>query len=141
MWGIKFIIHSLTLLLATGFFYAFAVSVVNDHVGVDEVEESETIEDREEYKYKVTVVYQNIECQDEEERDLVVLYDRQGHVYAGGYVYENEETQQTYYSPVQDVLFQSKMLGLLELHLEEDEECIIYLDYLERTCVAENIVQ
>lgn len=65
------------------------------------------------------------------------FYDRQGNVYAGGYVCEEEETQQTYYPTVQDVLFQSKMLGLLALHLEENEEWIIYLDYLEQTCVAE----
>ena len=89
-----------------------------------------------EEKYNVQFIFENLDYLKDDEKDLIGIYDKFGNIYAGYYIYNIEENHKIGL-PTRNFIIDSKMLGEVEVHVEEGEEVFVYVDYLNRTLDVE----
>ena len=91
-------------------------------------------------KYSVQLVFNNLDNLNADERDMIVIYDQDGNMYDAFYIYNIEEKHE-FVVPVQDFIVNSEMLGKINVHIEEKEGSVIYVDYLNKTLDVETNVK
>ena len=86
--------------------------------------------------YFSQLIFSNLDYLSGDEKDVVGAYDKDGNIYTGFYISKGEKNHR-FIVPVQDFIVSSKMLGMVEVHLEANEEAIVYIDYLNKTISLE----
>ena len=130
MFHIKILILGFLLV----FTLVFASSVKNDYVNGEDKEieyEWDGTDETKEHLYCCQFVFLNLEAL-EEEKDLIVVYNKNGDVYGGGYIHK-DETNFELTIPVEEFYVTTQMLGTIEVHNEENRKTRVYIDYQNKT--------
>jgi len=104
-----------------------------------EITEPSNISQTENQKtYSSKLVFNNLEYLNG--RDVIAIYDNDGNIYSGYYIYPNEDTHEIRV-PVQDFIVSSELLGEVDVHIEENEDAYINIDYLNKTINVEKQIE
>ena len=112
----------------------FTKSVMNDYINGEEVIVHEMTEDKKE-TYCCQFIFFNLDAL-AEERDLIVVYDKEGNIQDAFYIYDNEKNH-VFDVSTENFIVTSDLLGKIDVYHEGNGKAYVFVDYLNKTMTYE----